>query len=698
MRCFRQFFGRRDGETSKMQVASTNDVKIYNLSAGRSLPEWLTDRKKRMLAKKHSEIRHRIELIQDFEMPIVSTGVQMSRDGQYLLATGIYKPRVRCFEVAQLSMKFERCFDSEVVAFEILSDNFAKIVFLQCDRYVEFHAAYGRYHSIRIPRFGRDLAYLPATCDLYFACDGPNVYRLNLDQGRFLNPIATEATAVNACRVNSYHNLVCLGTEQGKVEAYDPRSRSRVGVLECALNSVTAETELRGMPSVTALTFRDALTLGVGTATGQVLLFDLRSDRPLLVKDHLYGLPVKRVAFHGGDADVVVSMDAKVIKIWERTSGKAFTSVTPAADLNDLCLVGNSGLFFAANEDKKILAYYIPSLGPAPRWCSFLDNLTEELEETQQEAVYDDYKFVTRRELDDLGLGHLVGTNLLRAYMHGYFLDIRLYHKARAMAQPFAYDEYKKRKIKETIDATRKNRVGSNVRLPAVNRELARKLHEAAVEEEESARPKSKSKPAAGTGLLGDSRFKAIFENTDFEVDPASDEYRLLQPIVTSLEKRSKKKQQKKKEEGVDLDLFEPVDETGAGEGSSDEESSDDDQGWTKEVKRQHKAIRQEARMAQPKLYELKSGVELNGATEPAKKEKAARKLTLGQRLEKERGKGSTSALGVGGNRSMTFETKRATSERQKKEAENKKHMEERKKMRRSAKGLKMAAVKPGLS
>lgn len=24
------------------------------------------------------------------------------------------------------------------------------------------------------------------------------------------------------------------------------------------------------------------------------------------------------------------------------------------------------------------------SLGPAPRWCSFLDNLTEELEEDQQ--------------------------------------------------------------------------------------------------------------------------------------------------------------------------------------------------------------------------------------------------------------------------------------------------------------------------
>ena len=44
-------------------------------------------------------------------------------------------------------------------------------------------------------------------------------------------------------------------------------------------------------------------------------------------------------------------------------------------------------------------------------------------------SVYDDYKFVTRRELEDLGLSHLIGSNLLRAYMHGFFLDMRLYHK-----------------------------------------------------------------------------------------------------------------------------------------------------------------------------------------------------------------------------------------------------------------------------
>ena len=43
------------------------------------------------------------------------------------------------------------------------------------------------------------------------------------------------------------------------------------------------------------------------------------------------------------------------------------------------------------------------SLGPAPRWCSFLDNITEELEENPEPTVYDDYKFVTIKDLDNLG-------------------------------------------------------------------------------------------------------------------------------------------------------------------------------------------------------------------------------------------------------------------------------------------------------
>jgi ribosome biogenesis protein ENP2 len=60
-------------------------------------------------------------------MPALSNNVKISPDGQYILATGIYKPRVKCYDVNQLSIKFERCFDSEVVNFEILSDDYSKV-------------------------------------------------------------------------------------------------------------------------------------------------------------------------------------------------------------------------------------------------------------------------------------------------------------------------------------------------------------------------------------------------------------------------------------------------------------------------------------------------------------------------------------------------------------------------------------------
>lgn len=60
-------------------------------------------------------------------MPGVSNCIKVSTDGHYIMATGTYKPRVRCYEVDNLAMKFERCFDSEVVAFEMLSDDYTKV-------------------------------------------------------------------------------------------------------------------------------------------------------------------------------------------------------------------------------------------------------------------------------------------------------------------------------------------------------------------------------------------------------------------------------------------------------------------------------------------------------------------------------------------------------------------------------------------
>ena len=60
-----------------------------------------------------TELRRSIELIQDFTMPTAATHMELTRDGQYILSAGVYKPRVRCYDTTQLSMKFERCLDSD---------------------------------------------------------------------------------------------------------------------------------------------------------------------------------------------------------------------------------------------------------------------------------------------------------------------------------------------------------------------------------------------------------------------------------------------------------------------------------------------------------------------------------------------------------------------------------------------------------
>jgi len=78
----------------------------------------------------------------------------------------------------------------------------------------------------------------------------------------------------------------------------------------------------------------------------------------------------------------------------------AFANIEPKNNINDVCLIGDSGLMFIAGEQPKIQAYYLPALGTAPRWCSFLDSITEELESVEQTSMYEDYKFVTRQELE----------------------------------------------------------------------------------------------------------------------------------------------------------------------------------------------------------------------------------------------------------------------------------------------------------
>lgn len=63
--------------------------------------------------------RRQVELVQDLEFPAACHRMKATSDGQFLFATGIHAPRLRVYELGQLSMKFERHFDSEIIDFQV---------------------------------------------------------------------------------------------------------------------------------------------------------------------------------------------------------------------------------------------------------------------------------------------------------------------------------------------------------------------------------------------------------------------------------------------------------------------------------------------------------------------------------------------------------------------------------------------------
>jgi ribosome biogenesis protein ENP2 len=598
-----------------MKLSNSSSVPVYTVSgsSSRSLPDPSQANRTR---KSDPEYAHRVELLQDFEFEEASQCVRVSEDGEWVMSTGItpcelpvlheslrlikirnvrlltaragtYKPQIHTHYLPNLSLSWARHTDTLNKTFLILSSDYSKTAHLQEDRSIEFHTPQGCHYSLRIPRYGRDLAYNRSTAELLVPAVGVNangfgeVFRVHLEQGRFMREYEVDVGGddltslgggalqggINTGSVNTAavaegsHNLMAFGTSIGTVEYWDSRSRARVATL------LTPQ-DRSGRPQVTALDFhRSGITTAVGTSDGLIYLYDLRSPIPMLRKDHGYGYPVHTLQFLTPSTSTraqvsepkILSADKRILKIWDERDGIPWTSVEPTVDINCVAWCQDSGMFLTANEGKQQHAFFIPQLGPAPRWCSFLDNVVEELADDPNDPnaysarrtgeVYDNYKFLTPPQLRDLNLDHLVGkTNLLRPYMHGYFVAQRLYEEARLIANPSSWEEERAKRVREKIDKERESRIRGKKKVGAkVNRKMAEKILE---REEKNERRRAQRVLAQGgdekvesveaapayaddegeKGLLADSRFARLFQEEDYAVDETSREFHSLNP------------------------------------------------------------------------------------------------------------------------------------------------------------------------
>lgn len=393
----------------------------------------------------------------------------------------------------------------------------------------------GCHYEVRLPRYGRDLVYdrhstealVPA---VGIDADGKGeVFRLNLELGRYLKSYQIEVGgddetggglqggvgvgSVNTAAIaENTHNLLAFGTSIGTVEFWDPRSKSRVALLAGHEGEITA---LDFSPS--------GLSLVTGSSTGIMQIFDMRRPVPLLKKDHGYGFAVQKI-IHTTTASQekkILSADKRIIKLWDEATGDPWTSVEPVVDINDVAWCKNTGMILTANEGKQQHAFFIPQLGPAPKWCSFLDNMVEEMAEEVHTETYDNYKFLTLPELKQLSLDHLVGkTNLLRPYMHGYFVASKLYEQARLIANPYVWEEERMKRVKDKVEKERASRIRGGKKVK-VNQQLVDRLLK---------KQENREQVDVKAGVLGDERFSKLFEDEEFVVDETSREFQVLNP------------------------------------------------------------------------------------------------------------------------------------------------------------------------
>ncbi|KAI1197839.1 WD40-repeat-containing domain protein [Nemania serpens] len=513
------------------------DVPVYTVSGAdtaRPLPDWLARRRKRSL-KADPEFQNRIELLQDFSFEEASACVRVSEDNNWVVSTGTYKPQIHVHYLPHLSLSYARHTTSLNIKFSLLSTDASKSLHLQSDRRVELHTPAGLHETIKLPRYGRDLCYDRLATEALIASVGlgaeahGEVFRFNLEAGRFMQSYKVDvggdsgsevglqgsiwAPAVNSIAIaDNTHNLLAFGTSVGSVEFWDPRSRSRIAVLGGQEGEITA------------LDFHDSgLSIATGSSTGVVKLFDMRSPTPLWQKDHGSGFPIKNLTHMTTSSSErkIMSSDKQLIKINEESTGQTWTSVEPVVDINFTTWVKGTGMILTANEGQAMHAFLIPQLGNSPRWAAHLDSLTEEMASEATTDNYENYKFLTLPELRSLSMDHLIGkTNLLRPYMHGYFVASRLYEQARLIANPFAFDEERAKRVKEKVEKERSSRIRGNKKVK-VNQRLVDKLLK---------RQEKRATVDVNAGVLGDSRFSRMFEDEEFRIDENSGEFKALNP------------------------------------------------------------------------------------------------------------------------------------------------------------------------
>ena len=233
-----------------------------------------------------------------------------------------------------------------------------------------------------------------------------------------------------------------------------------------------------------------------------------------------------------------------LFRITNLQTNKLFTVLEPKYKINSAVPYPDSGLLLLACKAPQMGAYFIPALGKAPKWCSFIENLTEEMEEQTRTNIYNEFRFLTTEDLEKINAKHMIGTKFVKSYMHGFIMKAKLYEKLKAEAEPFDLEAYKQEALKKRLERELSDKIYIKGRRKVKGFGRKDDLNQKYIEMIRE-RGKKGGRKAEKEGMedfeqfLQDDRFGRLKTDKNFEVKEDNEEFLLRNP---SLRKAIKKK------------------------------------------------------------------------------------------------------------------------------------------------------------
>lgn len=283
----------------------------------------------------------------DLNFPIACNCMTISNDRQKLLVAGVYKPTVKFFNLKSGILKFERHIACDPLKIVCLEDDAEKFGILRDDKTMEFHVKGGLYEKVKIPYQPKDVVINKTTAELYMGGKYDEIYRFNMEQGRFLKSIP--CAGATQMSYSQQHGLLCA-VRDNTFSVIDTRTKSAVFTRH-------SEEELLSIAQD-----ETGLKYAIGNESGDVIEYDFRSATPL--KKQQFENFARKIQY--SEKNIAVAVNSTVRFMSEDSSNEISTIETKFI-INDFHI--DSGFVIVGGEAAQVKIFTCLDLGKLPNWA-----------------------------------------------------------------------------------------------------------------------------------------------------------------------------------------------------------------------------------------------------------------------------------------------------------------------------------------